>query len=300
MRIFPLLFLVAGCSRPPPAPVGLDDSARYLMREFYEDDATIGAGLTGFMDWFDAEGSALVGEGATAENVDGFQLAGLDAEDIAMLPVADDGRDLTRAYGVVALADMDCPWQSAEALLIRADQEVVFAGDFETYDRTYLTSRDLYDSASDDREFVAIDEAIPILDASFDPGPLEPSFLMTENHVSAKNIGVTVTYDMVLQARHGIYDIQGVPTTATLIITSVPERGESTDQSTLAQSYSIEFNLDRDGRTLRVLAIWTEIDSPLMAPDSALVLTKAVNQIRDSAARMTGICQGEIAITDEP
>ena len=49
-----------------------------------------------------------------------------------------------------------------------------------------------------------------------------------------------------------------------------------------------------------MLAVWTELDSPMMGPDSPLVLSSAVNQIRHSAEHMTAICQGDIEIPAEP
>lgn len=300
-RLIPLVAVVfaAGCSRPPPAPVGLDDSARFLLRNFYEDDATIGAGLTGWMDWYDDEGQALLGVDATVDNVSGFELAGVDANDIAMLPVADDGRDLTRAHGVVALADMDCPWADAQGLLVRGDQDVVFSGDMDTYARTFLTSRSTFEGASAALEFTPINDPIAILDPAFDATPLQSDLLLTDNHVTSSDIGVTLTYDLVLNLRHGVFQVQGEDMVALLIVTSIPERAESTDQTTLAQSYSVEVNLSREGRTFRMLAEWSELDSPLMAPDSPLALSSAVNKIRKSAERMTGICQGDIDIPAE-
>ncbi len=295
------LFALFACKAPPPAPVGLDDASRYLLREFYSDDATIGAGLTGFMDWFDTEGAALAEQDATTSNVDGYQLAQLTPEDVALLPFADDGRQLERAHGVIAMVDMDCPWAEAEALLVRTDQNVVFEGDLLTYQRDFLTSRTEFEGASATRDFQGIDEPIPALDTAFDPSPLSTDLMWTVNHdVSARNLGVTVTYDLVLNLRHGIYQVQGEDRVATVIATSIPERATSSDASTLAQSYSIEVDLDRDGRTFRMLAVWTELDSPMMEPDSPLVLSSAVNQIRRSAEHMTAICQGEIEIPPEP
>lgn len=298
-----MIALVAlfACKAPPPAPVGLDDASRYLLRNFYEDDATIGAGLTGFMDWFDTEGAALAEQDATTSNVDGYQLAQLTPEDVALLPMADDGRDLSRAHGVIAMVDMDCPWSEAEALLVRTDQDMVFEGDLLTYDREFLTSRSDYEDARDALQFQGIDEAIPALDDAFDPAPQSSDLLWTVNHdVSSRNLGVTVTYDLVLNMRHGTYLVQGEQRLGTVIVTSIPERATSSDESTIAQSYSIEVNLDRDGRNFRMLAVWTELDSPMMEPDSPLVLSSAVNQIRRSAEHMTAICQGEIEIPPEP
>lgn len=298
-RLLPAILLLAGCSAPPAAPVGLDDSAKFLLRNFYEDDLTVSAGLTGWMDWYDTEGAELMGVDATMANVSGFQLAALAPEDIAMLPVDDDGRDLSKAHGVVALADMDCPWRSAEALLGRSDQHVVFEGDMDAYERTYLTSREVFEGASDDLEFIGIDQAIPILDPAFDPAPMQTDFMPTTNLVTASDLGVTLTYELMLNFRHGIYEVQGEPTVATLIVTAIPRRAESTDASTLAQSYSVEIDMDRDGRTFRMLAAWSELDSPLMAPDSALALSSAVNKISKTAERMTAICQGDIEIPAE-
>lgn len=296
-----LFVALLGCKAPPPAPVGLDDASRYLLREFYSDDATIGAGITGFMDWFDSEGAALAEEDATTDNVNGYQLASLTPEDVALLPAADDGRDLSRAHGVIAIVDMDCPWAEAEALLVRTDQDMVFEGDLLTYQRDYLTSRADFEGASAALAFQGIDAPIPALDPTFDPDPLSSDLMWTVNHdVSARNLGVTVTYDLVLNLRHGIYNVQGEDRVATVIVTSIPERAASTDASTVAQSYSIEVDLDREGRNFRMLAIWTELDSPMMEPDSPLVLSSAVNQIRRSAQHMTQICQGEIEIPPEP
>ena len=41
--------VLCGCQPPPPAPEGLDEASRFVLREFYSDDATVSAGLTGLM-----------------------------------------------------------------------------------------------------------------------------------------------------------------------------------------------------------------------------------------------------------
>ena len=57
-----LIPLLIACSPPPPAPEGLNEAARYMVREFYSDDATFEAGFQGFMNWFNDEGVSLVGQ----------------------------------------------------------------------------------------------------------------------------------------------------------------------------------------------------------------------------------------------
>ena len=63
-----LWMFVIACQPPPEAPAGLDESTSYMIREFYSDDATYQAGIQGFMQWYEDEGHALVGESATTSN----------------------------------------------------------------------------------------------------------------------------------------------------------------------------------------------------------------------------------------
>ena len=46
--LVPTLLLPA-CEPPPPAPEGLDAASSFVIREFYNDDASFEAGLQGFM-----------------------------------------------------------------------------------------------------------------------------------------------------------------------------------------------------------------------------------------------------------
>ena len=62
IRWLPLIALTVACKPPPEAPEGLDDSTNYLMKNFYASDALFEAGVQGFIDWYDAEGKALVGK----------------------------------------------------------------------------------------------------------------------------------------------------------------------------------------------------------------------------------------------
>ena len=154
-----LWMFVIACQPPPEAPAGLDESTSYMIREFYSDDATYQAGIQGFMQWYEDEGHALVGESATTSNTDSFTIGDLAEEDVAHLPLSEEilldaaadtwgPRDLSLSKGVVSLALMDCTWTESEEYLLRTDQDSVFENDWEGYERAYVTDLGAYEAAT--------------------------------------------------------------------------------------------------------------------------------------------------------
>lgn len=287
--------LGVGCKRPPVAPEGLDASARALVRTFYEDDATVGATLTGLTNWVDGDGAELLGEGATLDNVGSFQLADLAEEDVAALEL-EGARDLTAAAGVVALGEMGCRWQDVEALYVRGDQDVVFEGDFDAYVRSFESSRDAYEKATASSTFSEVDAPLEPMGAD-----QEDVLLRTRNDVTQTLIGITIRADLVLHLRHGIFEIQGEERAASLVLGYVPKESPGDDgTNSLVQSYTAVALIEQGDRTLRLFAIWNQLDSPWVQPDSATVLSASVNKAQDAAERLTEICSGETSIANEP
>jgi hypothetical protein len=288
-----LLVGLTACKAPPDAPSGLDDSVKFLFRDFYGDDATIGAGLTGLLDWFEADGGELLDARADLGSVGAFSLTPLSTDVVAAVEVEGDP-DPATASGVVSVSEMACAWEEAEALLVRPDQDRVFEGDFDRYDRRYLTNRAAFEAATDAGEFDAQRDALDPSDLTdVEPG----SLLLTENAAASTELGVTVPFDLVLHFRHGRYEIQGEDAEAFLILGYFPHEAVSDGGDTrMVQNYSIEVNVARGKKTLRVFANWTELDSSILASDSPLVLTSAVNKSQDSAARVSNLCAGEESI----
>lgn len=298
--------LAAGCKPPPPpAPEGLDESARYMIREFYRDDAYFGAGIQGFMGWFEDEGYTLVGETANAENTDSFTVNDLVQSDIEHLALAEleGGRDVTTAAGVVSLAEMDCSWKESEALLTRADQDTVFDGTWEGYSREYQTSRPAFEGAFEPEDFSDVAVDLERFTEGFDMTPYETSILLTRNFPDpASLLGVNIPeYEMFLDLRHGYYDIDGVPTPVLAIMTfTVDETYGPNGDNGLRQSYSIEINVARpEDKTLRMLAVWAEPVSSIADPDDPFVLNYAVNTSLAASDRMTEVCTGAATIPPE-
>lgn len=285
---------VLGC-RPPEAPEGLDASLLALLRDFHADDEVLSADLTGLMAWFDADGAEFLDAKADLDNVGAFQLGPLSRAETARLPVEGDP-DPALAPGVVSVAEMACGWAEAEALLVRADQQVVFDTTWDDYARTYDTPRRDFEAAR-------ADGAAPIRDEIGDDALLDhpDTLLVTRNEARASQLTYHMTLDLEVRFRHGTFRIGGEDRDAFLVLGFMPHEGRTDDDTAgIAQSYSIDVDVSRPGgRTLRVFGAWSQLDSPLLPADSPFVLTSGVNESQDAAARMSAICGGEVDLPRE-
>ncbi len=329
----PFVLLGVGCA-PPPAPEGLDAAARYMVRNFWEDDATFEAGVQGFLNWFEDEGKAILGlapchpdavDCEEGKSTDAFTVTDLLPEDIAALPLdeqivedtknfedPDDdvlvARDVSKAAGVVSLVEMDCTWIESEALLARPDQDKVFPLDWQSYKRTYATPRKAYDDATSSSTFDPIDEAIDPYADDFDSTAYEGSVMLTDNVVDPTKVFGLVdigAFPMDLEFRHGIYNVAygdeaPKPTGVFAILTYDREAVWDNSGNGLAQSYSLEINAERpNGKTLRMLTVWAEPRSGIVSADDPIALNTAVGKARDSSVLLSKICSGEEEIEGE-
>ena len=314
IRWLPLIALTVACKPPPEAPEGLDDSTNYLMKNFYASDALFEAGVQGFIDWYDTEGKALVGKGADLETTDAYTVGDLSADSIAHLPLEDEilidknkdeygTRDLSRAKGVVSLAEMDCSWTRAEELLVRGDQNVVFSDDFEGYEREYVTSRSAFESGSADLSFDRITDDLDPFGPDYIAADFARSLLLTVNQVDPTAVLTSNIdfYEMNLDLRHGVFNISEEEVGVLAIITyNIEAAWGSAGNNALLQSYSVEINIERpNDKTLRMLAVWSEPLGGGIDPDSAIALNFAVNKSLAASERMSEICAGELEIDPE-
>ncbi len=303
-----VLLALSGCTAPPPAPEGLDASATYLLREFYADDATFAAGVQGFMNWYHDEGVAMMGTDVNAETVGAFALADLSEADVAFLQLPTeldvDGetipRDLARAKGVVSMAELDCDWKLTEDFLVRGDQHVVFPSDWEDYERTYVTPRDVFQAATEAGDIPAVRERIDPFAADFDPTRWQETFLFTENRPDPKpflliDVGA---YDLHFDVRHGTYTIDGEELGVFSVITYMPQPALNPGGGMgILQSYTMEINVQRpQGRTLRLMAAWAEPLGGGIEPDSALALSTSVSKSRAASQRLSDVCAGRATL----
>jgi len=289
--------VATACQPPPPAPEGLQDSLTYLFRSFFAEDKVVGAGLTGFLDWFDAEGDELLGQKADMENVGEFTLGTLSEAEVGILPIEGEVV-LEYAPGTVALSELACPWVEVERYLVRSDQDVVF-GEFDSYERSFLTSREDFEGAADGQDFAALDE--PLAEPYAEPwgsaaedAALTTSLLYTDNQASSSEVGVTMDFELLLVLRHGLFDVQGEETLAFLILTWMPQRAVSEGgDNSIEQSYSLELDIARPAaNTLRLMASWIQVEGTF-DHDSDMVKVVGVNKNLDASERLMDICTGE-------
>ncbi len=303
-RLVPLLLVTlatTACKPPPPAPEGLDASSAYLIREFHEADDVFDAGLQGFMDWFDDEGYTLVGERADEDNTDAFTVGDLTEGDVGYLPVV-SGRDVTATAGIVSLSDMDCEVAQSEALLVEPDQHTVFVDDWTSYERTFVTSRAEYEAATAEADYEPVPLPQEVFADDWDDEPVDRTLMITSNVGDpAPELGGLADLDgfpLFLHFRHGVHVRDDVPMPYYAIMSFNPD-AVSNEAGTqhLHQSYSIEVNIEQTpGRTLRMLAVWTEIEGGGLSSDDALTLRYAVNKSQASAERLSAICAGEVEL----
>lgn len=298
-----LLVLFVGCEKPPEAPEGLDDSTRYLLREFYGDDATVAAGLSGLLAWYDSDGASILDQGATLETSADFSLAPLVSGDIGHLALVGE-RNPASADGIIAVSSLACGWAEAEALLVRADQAAVFDGKWSHYERVYASARAPYEAARAGDSYPALGAQDP----TADPFPAvgeDAGLLLTENAVGTDEVGVVLDYSLHLRFRHGRYTVDRGGATeeilATVILSWQPERAEGEGgANSLEQVYSVEVLVAEGAASLRFVATWNEVRSELLGEDSANILaTTTVNRMRAFAGRMSEICDGTVTIAEE-
>jgi hypothetical protein len=296
-----LLVALAGCAKPPEPPAGLDDSARWLLREATADDLTVAAGLAGLLAWVDDEGAAL--QDAASDDPTAFTLADLTPADVAALPLdADvetsrDGaaapRDPAAAAGVVAIATVDCALTEAERLLLRPDQDLVYPDDFTTYDRTFAADPVAFLAAWDDGP-PPQREAVTPWDPGFDADAAAASLIIAASSLDPAPVFGGLAdigpYDLDLLVRHGTFDVPDVgPVEVVLAVGAQPRAAWGTSGGNgLVQSYTLDVSLTRDGGLVRVMASWSEPRG--IAPDSAMALRGAVDKSRESAARWSALC----------
>jgi hypothetical protein len=290
-----LALTLVGCA-PPAAPQGLDEATSFVFREFYSDDATFEAGIQGFMDWFlNGGGQELTGVspgfGEDDEPVDSFSIGDLLGTDVEDYPYNGE-RLLGEALGVVSVAEMECTWRTAETFLLRPDQSVVFEEAWDGYDRTFTSDRTMYEGGHD-AGYDPITNALDPFADGFDVSPFENTLLFTEN-MADPSVEFTVdldAYPLFLDFRHGSYEVEGEQLGAFAIATHMRDPAVDDQGSGLAQTYSIEINVERpNGKTLRMLAVWAQAVTDTITVDPDLARRVAVNKALESSNALSELC----------
>ena len=128
--------LAAACKKPEAAPKDLDGLVHFFW-DGYEpaDDASLAEAAINLVDATD---------GRTRDEVLDGTISALDAGQIAAVGI--DGQAAGDAQGVFLVNVFDCALPRLEELLLAKDQDVLYAGVYDRYTRTYTSSRDDFDA----------------------------------------------------------------------------------------------------------------------------------------------------------
>jgi hypothetical protein len=122
------LWSVAAC-RPPEAPETLDDLASFLFAHTWDDDETyLQPGLENLMVWLDANFD---------QTSEGYEVTNITPEAVAS--VAGEDRALEGLIGAAVGYDIPYPLADVVDVMLFEDPMEVYPGDYEFYDREFLT-----------------------------------------------------------------------------------------------------------------------------------------------------------------
>lgn len=308
------------CEPPPPAPQGLADCVKYLLANFYEDEAVFTAGIQGCVNWtienaallegdedrlVDCTEETTVQECAMSLNLDedGSPIPGEELTDADLaaldLETLDPPRDPALASGVVTLKTIDCDWTVVEYHMSRPDQATVF-DTWEAYTRNYEPDESAWQDYLDSSE-------------GADREAFESEYLGTVNQADAvaNTLFDLDPYDLHLDFRHGSYWIseQDDPSTTdvvegdlapifafAVISYALGTVMDESDGEGFRQQYSVEVNVERPGaRTTRIFATWAEPRVDGVEANDPIVFALAGRESRASQIVLGDLCAQEAA-----
>lgn len=119
--------LLVGCKGVDAAPAALDDLFHWFWQRYDEpDDEPLADGLVNL--------DRVIDAAHLTEEVDGT-ISRLDAGEAALVGVTD--RDPADAVGLYLLYAFDCPYGTLREVLSSPDQDVLYDGVYDSYDRTF-------------------------------------------------------------------------------------------------------------------------------------------------------------------
>ena len=123
--------IAGGCKKVEPAPKELDDLLHWFWEKYSEgSDEELAEGAVNLYDAVDADGFEELRDGSITD---------LSADAAALVGVTD--RDPADAAGVYLVNVYDCTLPKLEPVLLARNQDELYEGIYDRYDRTYTSSR---------------------------------------------------------------------------------------------------------------------------------------------------------------
>jgi hypothetical protein len=224
-----MLWMLA-CKGVDPAPAELDDLFHWFW-EGYDtaDEETFAGGLVNL--------NAAIGGDTFTEPTDG-ELTRLSAEEAALVGVTEDPQE---AVGLYLLNAFECEWDTLREVLSHPDQDTLYEGTYERYDRTF-------DEATPREEWLS--RSIPRTDYGYE---YDSDVLGTQMTVVARGAFRTIAAVDEEVSPYGEFLVQRsyMPEPATF------EEGSDKSQD---QDYQLEIYWENAGKILHAYGLWREAD----------------------------------------
>ncbi len=257
------MLLGAGCRNVEPAPEDLDGLAHWYLDTFWEAEASAVIEATQQYDAA-AGGRVAASDGAWERG----SLTDLTPDEILPLDFDGDAPDPALAAGFYLLDAFDCTLPALDDVLIALNQDELYEGWYEAYDRTYTTDEAVYLSGETDLVRWHIDIENKLLNTPFD-----------------ERLHGALRYHQAESGEAAIVQLTWMPTPA------VFEQGDKV----FAQDYQIEVYYEASpGRVSHLYGLWREVQAAGFTAESDAFVNTVLNNLEDWDETTGQLCRGEL------
>jgi hypothetical protein len=243
------LWSVAAC-RPPEAPETLDDLASFLFAHTWdEDEAYLQPGLENLMVWLDANFD---------QTSEGYEVTNITPEAVAS--VAGEDRVLEGLIGAAVGYDIAYPLADVVDVMLFEDPMEVYPGDYEFYDREFLSDTECFK----ERTCMHLENQIHLA-ANY------PLGIVGESHTQMQNHWVETEAGMAYVHRNWT---RWEPTI-------------SVDWLIIHQQYYMAVTLPKkDGTTRRLAAMWLDAEILNAGIPDAMALSMTIDTMASTGDKV--------------
>jgi len=254
--------IAVGCEDVEPAPEDLDGLFHYTWAKYGDGlDQELAGAVANFDVAVDAANLEEVVDGSLSE----FTREQMDL--VEMRESADPGE----LAGMYLANSLDCTLEQVEAIVTALEQDELYTGEYESYDRRYTSDVDAYRAREESHLTWDVD-----ISAEFVAGALYTEFI----HGGARHVpnvdGEVSPFGPVLITR-----------------TWMPEEAQfENDDYYFTQDYQLEIYYEREaGRVIHLYGLWRHSGWLDLSTDDEFLVRQILNALADWDDRTVELCQ---------
>ena len=254
------LLLLGGCEEVEPAPEDLDGLFHYTWAKYGDGlDEELAQAVTNFDVAVDAANLNDVVDGSLSD----FTREEMDL--VAMRA----GADPAELAGMYLANSLDCTLDQVEAIVTALEQDELYTGEYESYDRRYTSDADAYWAREESQLTWDVD-----ITAEFVAGAMYTEFI----HGGARHVPA---------ADDGSFG------PAVITRTWMPEEAQfENDDYYFTQDYQLEIYYEREvGRVIHLYGLWRHSGWLDLNTDDEFLVRQILNALADWDDRTVELCQ---------